>query len=216
MTIDKWGHSCLYVMEGDSALLIDPGSWTVLPEHLPPIDAIVVSHLHIDHFSPENLSKIAEAYPEATLYLNEETAAQPGAHGLSYTLMRDGDVLPVGNELSVRVAESLHIPIYGDIPQPVNSTLLVNDTFYFPADTERVPDTSVQAVAAVIAAPFWSVAQCAVYIQAVKASKVIGVHDALIERDKLGPFTGVATRATQSYGGHFMFPTVGERIDMDT
>jgi L-ascorbate metabolism protein UlaG (beta-lactamase superfamily) len=216
MTVCKWGHSCLYVTEGESALLIDPGAWTLLPEHLPPVDAIFVSHLHQDHYHPEHLRTLLTAYPEATLYLNEETAGQESARDLPHTLIADGDELSVGGELSVVVAEAPHIPIYGDIPRPVNSTLLVNDALYFPADAARAPTRPVRALAAVISAPFWSVAECAAFIEEVQAPLVIGVHDALIARDKLGPFTGVAERATATYGGQFAFPELGEHMTIDT
>ena len=51
MRITKFGHACVRVEHGSTALVIDPGEWTE-PEAVDGATAVLVTHEHPDHFLP--------------------------------------------------------------------------------------------------------------------------------------------------------------------
>ena len=63
MKIYKYLHSCLVLEENGKRLLIDPGAFSFLegllkPEDIGPVDAILLTHQHLDHYYPDALKII--------------------------------------------------------------------------------------------------------------------------------------------------------------
>ncbi|MFE5302043.1 MBL fold metallo-hydrolase [Streptomyces sp. NPDC056632] len=77
MLIGAVGHGCYSVVAGSTHLLIDPlltptflggtvepfPRRTVLTEHLPPVDAVFVSHSHAGHLEPASLARLPRGVP---------------------------------------------------------------------------------------------------------------------------------------------------------
>src|SRR3989338_4899247 len=65
MRITKFGHSCLFIEEGEARILIDPGSYVfkdvaLKPEDLPQCNVLLLTHEHPDHTDPAALKTIYE------------------------------------------------------------------------------------------------------------------------------------------------------------
>jgi L-ascorbate metabolism protein UlaG (beta-lactamase superfamily) len=62
MQIKKYLHSCILIEESGKKLLFDPGAFVFIegkfkPEEIVPVDVVVVTHSHPDHFFPEALKE---------------------------------------------------------------------------------------------------------------------------------------------------------------
>ena len=64
MKITKLEHACLDIIVGNSRLIVDPGGWTSPLENYQGITALVITHVHADHFDPEKVQAIIAANPE--------------------------------------------------------------------------------------------------------------------------------------------------------
>jgi L-ascorbate metabolism protein UlaG (beta-lactamase superfamily) len=74
MKIAKYIHSCLVFEQDGFKLLFDPGTFSfaegiVTPDSFKDVNAVIITHIHPDHFDAENLKKIIEL-SEAKLYTN--------------------------------------------------------------------------------------------------------------------------------------------------
>ena len=54
MRITKYEHACLLLTVGDESIVIDPGSF-LSPIEPTGVIAVVVTHEHADHWTPEHL-----------------------------------------------------------------------------------------------------------------------------------------------------------------
>src|SRR3989344_8469945 len=64
MKLHKFLHSCILIESGAERLLIDPGEFSFVegllsPEDLPPIDIVLLTHEHGDHYNPDILRTIS-------------------------------------------------------------------------------------------------------------------------------------------------------------
>ncbi len=95
MRIVKYPQSCLVVETGEARLLVDPGSFATAayePATFGPVDAVLYTHRHQDHFDPGLLDALAEA--GTTFVANGDVASLMGDH--------DAVVLEDGDETTVR------------------------------------------------------------------------------------------------------------------
>ncbi len=83
MKITKYGHACLLIQLADQKLLVDPGSFTTLPDNLPSIDLVIVTEEHYDHFNLDNLQKIKQQNPDCPMVSTVAVASSPEAKPLN-------------------------------------------------------------------------------------------------------------------------------------
>ena len=203
MTITKLGHSCFLVESEEVRVIIDPGEWTKLPKELPHLDAVLISHVHSDHWSKKHLEDIRDQFPDIPIYTNVEVGELLHEAGIDdWQEIEDGDVFDVEG-LEVEVHEAPHVVLLEGIEPVLNSTFIINNQFFFPADAEYVPEMSVEVMAAIVSAPFWNVAQSTEYIKQVSPNLIVPAHDGFVESFARNIFYGVAKNAVESVGGTF-------------
>src|SRR3954471_7560361 len=94
MKLTKYEHACVVLEEQGKRLIIDPGEFTAAFGGTDNVVAVVVTHIHGDHFSQEHLDAIVAANPEVIVFTTPEVAqhwADPHA-----TSVKAGDEQPVG------------------------------------------------------------------------------------------------------------------------
>ena len=203
MTITKLGHSCFLVESEEIRVIIDPGSWTRLPKELPHLDAVLISHVHPDHWSKDHLNAIRNQFPDIPIYTNVEVGELLHEAEIDdWQEIEDGDVFDVEG-LEIEVHEAPHVILLEGIETVLNSTFIINNQFFFPADAEYVPEMSIEVMAAIVSAPFWNVAQSTEYIKQVSPNLIVPAHDGFVESFARNIFYGVAKNAVESDGGTF-------------
>ena len=144
MRVTKFEHAALTLTDQGKKLVIDPGSFTLPLADLADVVAVVITHEHPDHWTPDHLDRILEYAPDVPIYGPEGVAA--AAAGYHVTVVHPGDTVTVdalhaGSSSAASTTSSTR-----SIPVVDNVGVLVNGDFYYPGDSYAVPEgADVQA-----------------------------------------------------------------------
>lgn len=177
MKLTKLGHACLVTEKDNSRLMIDPGSFTELPDDLGSVNCVVVTEEHMDHFNIDNLKKIMSQNPEVTIYSTDAVSSAAQEQGLEVTAISNlQTVMQDGYEL--RFYETAHAPVYK--VSPCRSLSLKVDNFlYYPSDSYHVIEDSVEFLAVPTSGPWFKIEEVIDFANQVKSRKLIATHNAL-------------------------------------
>src|SRR5690606_15857981 len=79
MKITKYEHACLLIEEQGTRVIIDPGNFSPsISNDCDNIAAVVVTHVHADHFDPEKLQAILAKNPACQIFTTQEVANEFG------------------------------------------------------------------------------------------------------------------------------------------
>ncbi|WP_404433405.1 MBL fold metallo-hydrolase [Microbacterium lacus] len=212
MRVTKFEHATLRVDIDGSTLIIDPGSFTLPIENLSKTIAVVITHEHADHWSPDQLDRIRKAAPGVPIYGPQGVA--DAAAGYDVIVVNPGDTLTI-DPFIMKFYGGEHAVIHESIPVVDNVGVLVNDTLYYPGDSYAVPKgVKVELLAAPVGAPWLKIGEAMDFVLAVKPRRAFGTHDmtlAVVGRDM-----GRARLkwATEQGGGEFFELDPTQSIDL--
>jgi L-ascorbate metabolism protein UlaG (beta-lactamase superfamily) len=176
--VQKFGHSCLLVSEGDARVLLDPGTFSHGFEDLRGLTAVLITHQHADHCDLDRLAPLLAANPAARVYTDEATASQLDDRGLDPVVAIAGEHFDAGG-LAVDVIGHHHAVIHPDIPVIPNVGYLVGGRVFHPGDQLTVPDRPVEVLAIPAVAPWLKVSEAVEYLRAVAPRVAIPIHDGI-------------------------------------
>ena len=183
MRITHLGHSCLLVETGDQRLLLDPGSFTPGFEDLEGLDAVLITHQHVDHVDPERLPVLVDGNPGVRLLAESSVAAELTTLGLPAQALAPGDRHEIGGA-HVDVVGGAHALIHPDIPRVGNVGLLLGSdgdpSFFHPGDSYDVAPDGVDILGLPINAPWTSIRETVAFARAVAAPTAVPIHDAVV------------------------------------
>lgn len=183
MRIQKFLHSCIRIEHLGKKLLIDPGAFsfndgTLKPEDIGPVDVILITHKHLDHYFPDAL-KVLLKLRKATIITNPDVGAELEKEHLPFTTIAAGQIMTVAG-FTIRALDAPH----GIIPTalPHNTGYLIDEKLLHTGDSFAVQDVPAGTVFALPIAGPWATLQnaldCALRL---KPSQVIPIHDAIIK-----------------------------------
>ena len=211
MRVTKFEHATLTLVEAGKTLVIDPGSLTAPLGDLQDVVAVVLTHEHPDHWTPDHLDRILGTFPQAQLFGPEGVVT--AAAGYNVTQVAPGDTIEV-DPFRLEFFGGQHAVIHESIPVIDNVGVLVNDEFYYPGDSYTVPvGRSVQLLAAPIGAPWLKIGEAMDFVLAVSPRRAFGTHDMTLS--VVGRDMGRARLrwATEQGGGEFLALDPGEATD---
>ncbi len=134
MKVTKFEHSCLDITEGNSRLVVDPGIFSKSLTDFNNIVAVVVTHVHSDHFDPDKLGQIVAANPQVQIFTTDQVAQE---FNQNTTVPERNRPYPVG-DITLRFLGEQH-ELFGDTQ---NIGVMVNDKFFIrvtriPSQTSR-------------------------------------------------------------------------------
>jgi L-ascorbate metabolism protein UlaG (beta-lactamase superfamily) len=192
--ITHLGHSCVLVETGESRILIDPGAFTQGFEELTDLDAVLVTHQHVDHLDVERLPLLLEANDGAQLLTEPETAAELEKAGINAEPLHVGDKVTIGN-LVVAGVGGIHAEIDPAIPRIGNVGLLINGsgepTFFHPGDSYLATPEGVDVLGIPLNAPWAKVSETARFAQAIAPGRLFPMHDGLLKPNGRGVYLNV-------------------------
>ena len=212
MRLTKNEHAALLLEEAGRSLVIDPGSLSTPFPDLTGVVAIVLTHEHPDHWTPEQLDRILKASPGIPIYAPEGVAT--AASDYDVTVVNPGDTVEI-EPFTLRFFGGEHEVIHASIPPIQNVGLLVNDVFYYPGDSYAVPEgVDVKALAAPLGAPWLRIGDAMDFVLAVKPRRAFGTHDMTLSVVGRDMHRARLHWATTQGGGEFIALEPGESIDI--
>ncbi len=197
----KYEHSCIVVEEAGMTLVIDPGVYTQTLPPLTNVCAIIVTHVHPDHFDPKKLQAIQSKNPSATIYTVAEVAKELSK--LKYEIVQAGTSKQCG-DFHVSFFGGEHAIISDKLPVWQNVGILVNETFYTPGDSFVVPENIAVDVLAVPAVAPWSkISETIDFITAIKPKQAFPVHTAILSDIGSSIYLPRLQTAVEEAGGVF-------------
>lgn len=175
MRVTKFEHATVTLVDAGRTLIIDPGSFTAPLGELEPVVAVVLTHEHPDHWTPDHLDRILATSPGVPIYGPEGVAK--AAAGYDITIVHAGDVVEA-DPFRLEFFGGRHAVIHETIPVVDNVGVLVNDQFYYPGDSYAVPDgRDVKLLASPVGAPWLKIGEAMDFVLAVAPRRVFGTHD---------------------------------------
>ncbi len=212
MRVTKHAHAALTIVDSGKTLVIDPGSFTDPMIDLQGVVAIVLTHEHPDHWTPEHLDRLLRDWPGVPVFGPEGVAN--AAEGYDITVVSPGDTVTV-DPFALRFFGGRHAVIHESIPVIDNVGVLVNDTLYYPGDSYAVPEgVEVRLLAAPLGAPWLKIAEAMDFVLAVAPRLAFGTHDMTLSVIGRGMHRARLRWAVEQGGGEFLELEPGDSTDL--
>lgn len=212
MRVTKFEHAALRIDKGDDVLLIDPGSFTSPLDDLSGLVAVVLTHEHPDHWTPEHLDRILRAAPGTPIF--GPAGVAKAAEGYEITVVAPGDTVTTG-PFELRFFGGTHEVIHSSLPVPENVGVLVDGEFYYPGDSYAVPESvEVGTLAAPLGAPWLKIGEAMDYVLAVKPRRAFGTHDMTLSVAGKSMHRDRLKWATEQNGGEFFALEPNDSLDL--
>lgn len=154
MQITKLAHACVIIEKNGSRIIIDPGEYTQLPDNLENIAAVLITHHHADHLDDNNLKSILKNNPSCNVICNEESAAEISIDNVK--AVKGSTEIQIAG-FTILFEEHEHAAIYHSSPCS-NLAITVDEVFYYPGDSYKLPSKSVKVVAVPMSGPWTLIA----------------------------------------------------------
>jgi len=210
MKVTKYEHATLLVSIGDDNLIIDPGMFLSLAD-FSRVLAVVITHEHGDHWTSDQLTRILEKSPDATIY--GPAGVAKAAAAFDVVEVKAGDTVEAGPFTLTFFGEK-HAVIHESIPVPDNVGVLINDELYYPGDSYTIPDAVVGTLATPIGAPWLKIGDAMDFVLAVKPARAFYAHDMTLSVAGKGMHIERLKWATEQGEGEFHALDVGESLDI--
>lgn len=211
MRLTKLEHAALVIDDSGNKLFIDPGKFTTPITESAGAVAVVITHQHDDHWTPEQLGRIMEANRGVRI-LGPGGVAE-AATGFPVEIVAAGDEVTVG-PFRLRFFGGRHAQIHSSIPIIDNVGVLVNDRLYYAGDSFTVPEgVSVEVLAAPAGAPWMKIAESMDYVMAVAPRRAFPTHEMVLSQAGKSMSNARLGWATEQGGGDYVPLEPGDTLD---
>jgi L-ascorbate metabolism protein UlaG (beta-lactamase superfamily) len=212
MHLTKLEHAALIIELSGQKLFIDPGSLTTPLTDTAHAVAVVITHEHADHWTPEQLGRILEMSPDAKIYGPPGVAAAVTDYPV--TVVTEGDVIEV-EPFTLRFFGAKHAVIHSSIPVVDNVGVLVNDELYYAGDSFTIPEgVEVGTLAVPAGAPWLKISEVIDYVLAVKPKRSFPTHEMVLSRAGKSLSNARIQAATEQGGGEFFALEPNDGLDL--
>ncbi|MEJ7648829.1 MAG: MBL fold metallo-hydrolase [Nakamurella sp.] len=180
-TLQLWGHSCVSITvpdspQGSARLLLDPGDLTPPLDDVGPVDAVLVTHAHPDHFDLDQIHRIGSS-GVAPIYGPVAVVDQLAAAGVGGGSSAESRRLDIRG-VQVDTFPAPHEVIHPELPVPQNVAYWIGERLLAPGDSFLVPAFDVDTLLLPIGAPWLKLSESVDYLRAVSPRRAVLVHGA--------------------------------------
>lgn len=211
MKITKYEHACLMVEDGNDKLVIDPGTYSKSFNDYQNVTAVVVTHVHQDHFDPDKLNKIIASNPSVEIYTTDNVAKE--FNNPKTKAVTGGDKTNAGS-MNLEFFGGQHAIIHSSYPVAQNVGVLVNDSLYYPGDSFSKPDEPVKVLAVPASAPWMKAGEAMDFVVAVKSQIVFPTHNALLSPEGQNLSNNLLGGVAKQAGVKYRYLDVGESFEV--
>ena len=184
MRITHIGHSCLLVETGGARILTDPGAFTEGFEDLTGLDAIVVTHQHIDHLDTDRLPALLAGNPQAVVLAEPQTAALLAKAGVPVQALTLDEPVPVAGAALTAVG-GVHAEIHADLPLIGNMGVKIvapgDISVFHPGDSYGALPEDIDLLAVPLNAPWAKFSETVNFVRAISPGRLFPIHDGLLQ-----------------------------------
>lgn len=222
MRCSRLSHAGLVIANAESSLIIDPGDFTSTTDlratlaAAPAIAAIVITHEHQDHWTPEHIASILDHSPNASIFTTKATAeaieraAVTGASNISVNVVEEGDIAEAGG-FTLDFYGRRHEVIHSSLPVVENIGVFVNRTLAWGGDSLARPPFVTPVLGIPVGSPWSNVAQVMDFVLEAAPAFAFTTHDGMLSERGLGLYTArVEACLAQSGGKLLRFPRASD------
>ena len=176
MRITRLQHATQLIDVDGSRLVIDPGKFTTFDTVPTGVVAVVITHEHADHWSPDLVRSIIEANPQA-MCLGTSAVAE-SAPDLNVSVVAPGTSLDI-DAFDLQFFGGIHAIVHPSIPQIDNVGVFVNETLFYGGDALEPPGVPVDVLAVPASGPWLKIGEVMDYVDQVAPNRTFAVHDML-------------------------------------
>ena len=208
MRVTKYVHSCLLVERDDKAVLIDPGSfsWPSIDlDTLPKLDAVLITHIHPDHFNVEAIRQLRARQPELPIVSNSEVLSA----------LKEAEIATSKVNFDWLEVDSAKHPVLPWVIHPCKNTMFnLFGLLTHPGDSHEFSRTK-PVLALPITAPWGSMLDAVKLAIKLKPRLVLPIHDwHLNEESRQWHYAG-ASKAFTENGIEFVALETGVSTELD-
>ncbi|MGV2983533.1 MBL fold metallo-hydrolase [Microbacterium sp. AGC85] len=212
MRVTKFEHATLRVDLSGDTLIVDPGSFTSPLADLSGLVAVVITHEHPDHWTPDHLDRILRDAPGTPIFAPAGVAAASADHEI--TVVEPGDAVSAGH-FALRFFGGDHEVIHASLPRVQNVGVLINEELYYPGDSYAVPEgVEVGTLAAPLGAPWLKIGEAMDFVLAVRPRRAFGVHDMTLSVIGRDMHRSRLKWATEQHRGEFFELDPSDALDL--
>lgn len=206
MKITKRGHACLDLHVRGTRVLIDPGSYSRVPDTAG-VDALVLTHAHADHADPDLVRRVLTDSPAVVLLAPAATVATLvdviEDTGVQVREVAPADRVTVGNA-GLAFTGGRHAPVHRDIDSGDNVGVLVAGALYHPGDSYALPGRPVDVLAAPVSGPWLKLGEVLDFVDAVRPRRLLPIHDAFLSDIGMRSTLARLEHVSAQYGGSIL------------
>jgi L-ascorbate metabolism protein UlaG (beta-lactamase superfamily) len=211
MKITKFEHACFVAEIDGKKLVVDPGAFTLPLADVVNVVAVVITHEHPDHWTPEHLESIRKQNAGVPIFAPAGVVAAASAFDI--TEVHDGDTVTV-EPFTLAFYGEKHAVIHSSIPVIDNVGVLINDTVFYPGDAFTVPPVAVDTLAVPAGAPWLKVGEVMDYVLAVKPKRTFPTHQMTLSVIGQNMTNERIAGATTENGGNPIALEPGQSLDL--
>jgi len=202
-------------------LVIDPGYLSEPTVGISDVDALVITHEHSDHWTPEHVTAVLEHNPNVPVFTTAATAAAllesvPRLNREQVSIVTEGDAAQAG-PFSLTFHNKKHAIIHTSIPIIENFGVCINELVYFGGDALDVPThVHFEILAAPIGSPWSNTNEVLDYVAAMQPRQLFTVHEMMLSSHGKQLYTSLVTEVLNRSGGTVIPVQIGERIALTT
>ena len=185
MEITHLGHACILVELAGRRVLIDPGTFSAFAG-VAELDAIIVTHQHMDHLDVQQLPTLLADNPQARLLVEPQTAQQLRDQGLGDRVEEMAAGQPVSlTGVQIEPVGGQHAQIHPYIPLVGNLGVVLRaadePVIYHPGDALDGEPGAVDLLCVPVSAPWAKIAETIEFVRRLAPTRgIIPIHDGLL------------------------------------
>jgi L-ascorbate metabolism protein UlaG (beta-lactamase superfamily) len=213
MKITKLEHACLDITIGGSRLIVDPGGWTSPLSSYEGITALVITHVHADHFDSEKVYAIVAANPDVQVFTTDQVASE--ITGGAVTIASVGEQYSAG-DISLEFFGGQHAVIMEGYPPAGadhNFGVLINDTLYYPGDSLTPCPEPHSVLAIPSTAPWLKLIEAVSFMREDTANEVFPTHNNIVNENGENLLNSLLGGAAEQQGKTYHALKPGDSIE---